>query len=122
MKFVQPKKHILDNEAPEELKTLIKEQSYSQFSIVKRGIQTVKEHKKAMFMVVDYVDPNFPMTMWVRLLPQAVLTLNLLHTSNAALNVAECEILHGAFDYNTMPLAPLVCAVHAYMATKWKRT
>jgi hypothetical protein len=51
------------------------------------------------------------MNLWDRLLPQTVLALNLLRQSNLAPTVSAYQYIHGAFDYNKMPLAPMGCVV-----------
>ncbi len=60
------------------------------------------------------VDINFPMNLWDRLLPQTVLTLILLRQSNIALTVTAYQYIHGAFNYNKMPLAQMGCAVQIH--------
>jgi hypothetical protein len=54
------------------------------------------------------------MNLWDRLLPQTVLALNLLRQSNLAPTVSAYQYIHGAFDYNKMPLAPMGCAVQIH--------
>jgi hypothetical protein len=54
------------------------------------------------------------MKLWDRLLPQAVLTLSLLQQSNIAPTVSAYQYIHGAFDYNKMPLAPMGRAVRIH--------
>ena len=80
-------------------------------SHAERAIQTFKNHFKA---VIAGVDDNLPMHLWDRLLPQTVLTLNLLRQSNVAPTVSAYQYIHGAFDYNKMPLAPMGCAVQIH--------
>jgi hypothetical protein len=52
--------------------------------------------------------------LWDRLLPQTVLTLNLLRQSNIAPTVSAYQYIHGAFDYNKMQLALMACAVQIH--------
>jgi hypothetical protein len=54
------------------------------------------------------------MRLWDKLLPQTVLTLNLLRQSDVAPTVSAYQYVHGNFDYNKMPLAPLGCAVQLF--------
>jgi hypothetical protein len=61
------------------------------------------------------------MQLWDRVLPQAVLTLNLLHQSNAVPTISVWQYVHGNFDYNRMPLAPMGCAVQLFQNSE-KRT
>jgi hypothetical protein len=81
--MIQPTTHILDNEASEPYKAEIKKNCTIQLvpsgnycrNLAERTIQTFKNNFKA---IIVGVDDNFPMNLWNRLLPQAVLTLNLL--------------------------------------------
>jgi hypothetical protein len=54
------------------------------------------------------------MNLWDRLLPQTILTLNLLRQSNVAPTVSAYQYANGPFDYNRMPLAPMGCAVQIH--------
>ncbi len=80
-------------------------------NLAERAIQTFKNHFKA---VIAEVDKTFPMQLWDRLLPQTVLTLNLLQQSNVASTVSAYQYVNGAFDYNKMPLAPMGCTVQIH--------
>ncbi len=80
--------HILDNEASEEFKREIQKHCTIQLvpldnhrqNLAEQAIQTFKNHFKA---ILAGVDDTFPMRLWDRLLPQTILTLNLLRQSNA---------------------------------------
>ncbi len=78
------------------------------WNLAERAIQTFKNHFKA---ILAGVDDNLPMRLWDKLLPQTVLTLNLLRQSNVAPTVLAYQYIHGNFNYNKMPLAPLGCTV-----------
>ncbi len=54
------------------------------------------------------MDDSFPMKLWDKLLPQTVLTLNLLRQSNFAPTVSAYQYVRRIFDYNKMLLAPMV--------------
>ena len=116
---VKPTTHILDNEALAAFKAEIKKNCTIQLvppdnhrrNLAERAMQTFKNHFKA---VIAGVDDNFPMHLWDRLLPQTVLTLNLLQQSNVAPTVSAYQYVHGAFDYNKMLLAPMGCAVQIH--------
>jgi hypothetical protein len=56
------------------------------------------------------------MRLWDRLLPQTIRTLNLLRQSNAVPTVSAWQYVHGNFDYNKMPLAPMGCAVQLHQS------
>jgi hypothetical protein len=116
---VRPITHILDNEVTEVYKAEIKKNCKMQLvppgdhqqNLAERAIQTFKIHVKA---TIAGVDDNCPMNLWDRLLPQTALTLNLLRQSNIAPTVSAYQYVHGAFDYNKMPLAPMGCVVQIH--------
>ncbi len=62
------------------------------------------------------------MKLWDKLLPQTILTLNLLRQSNAVPTVSAHQYIHGQFNYNAMPLAPIGCAVQMHKAPTKCRT
>ncbi len=68
------------------------------------------------------VDDNFPIRLRDRLLPQMVLTLNLLRQSNVAPTVSAYQYVHGVFDYNRMPLGPMGCAVQIHVSNERRGT
>jgi hypothetical protein len=80
---VKPTTHFLNNEALAAYKAEIKKNCTIQLvppdnhrrNLAEQAIQTFKNHFKS---VTAGVDKNFPMRLWDRLLPQTVLTLNLL--------------------------------------------
>ncbi len=116
---VWPITHILDNEVLEAYKAEIKKNCIIQLvppgnhqqNLAERAIQTFKNHFKA---IIAGVDNNFLMNLWDRFLPQTALTLNLLRQSNIAPTVSVYQYIHGAFDYNKMPLALMWCAVQIH--------
>jgi hypothetical protein len=124
---VRPRTHILDNEAPTAFKVEIKKNCSLQLvppdnhrrNLAERAIQTFKSHFKA---ILAGVADNFPMNLWDRLLPQTILTLNLLRQSNVAPTVSAYQYVNGAFDYNKMPLAPMGCAVQIHENSERRRS
>jgi hypothetical protein len=110
---VSPNWHILDNEAPEKLKQAIRENhcrveltptDMHRRNAAEQAIQTFKGH----FISIPAGVPNsFPINQWHELLPQTVLTLNLLRQSNVAPNISAWAYHHISFDYNRMPIAPM---------------
>ncbi len=93
----KPTRHILDNEASAAFKTEIRKTCTIQLvppdnnrrNLAERAIQTFKNHFKS---VIAGVDDNFPIHLWDRLLPQTILTLNLLRQSNVAPTVSRIDI------------------------------
>ena len=59
------------------------------------------------------VDPSFPIHLLGQLIPQAVLTSNLLQQLNVVPKVLTYAFMNGTFEYNVMPIASLVCAIQA---------
>jgi hypothetical protein len=120
---VKPKTHILNNEASAEFKKEIQKNCSIQLvppdnhqrNLAERAIQTFKSHFK---LILAGVDDSFPMQLWDRLLPQAILTLNLLCQSNTVPTILAWQYVHGNFDYNKIPLAPLGCAVQLYQSSE----
>jgi hypothetical protein len=88
-------------------------------NLAERAIQTFKSHFKA---VLAGVDDTFPMRLWDRLLPQTILTLNLLRQSNAVPTVSAWQYVKGNFDYNKTPLAPMGCAVQLHQSNDIRTT
>jgi hypothetical protein len=120
---VKPKTHILDNKALAEFKKEIQKNCTIQLvpldnhqrNLAERPIQMFKSHFK---LILAGVDDSFPMQLWDRLLPHAILTLNLLHQSNAVPTILAWQYVHGNFDYNKTPLAPMGCAVQLYQSSE----
>ena len=88
-------------------------------NVDKQEIQTFKGH---FISVLAGVDAKFPINQWDELLPQTILTLNLLRQSNVAPNVSAWAYHHGNFDYNRMPIAPMGCAVQFHIKPSRRKT
>ena len=125
--MIKPYLHILDNEASEKFKTAIKENCDLQLvppdthrrNLAERAIQTFKSH---FISILAAVEPNFPMNLWDRLVPQAVVTLNLLWQSCKNPAISAYQHVNGVFDYNKTPLGPLGCAVEMHESANRRRT
>jgi hypothetical protein len=123
----KPSMHILDNEASVAFKTEIKKNCGLQLvppdthrrNLTERAIQTFKSH---FIAILAGVDPSFPMNLWDHLVPQTVLTLNLLQQSHEMPTVSAYQFVNGTFDYNKMPLAPMGCAVQIHESTNRQKT
>jgi hypothetical protein len=88
-------------------------------NIAEKGMQTFKGHFKS---VLAGVSDDFPIQEWDELIPQTVLTLNLLRQSNVAPNISAYAYHHGSFDYSRMPLAPMGCAVQFHIKPDKRKT
>lgn len=68
-----------------------------------RAISTFKDHFIAGLASTDKL---FPIHLWDRLIPQSILTLNLMRQSRLNPRLSAEAQLNGAFDFNKTPLAP----------------
>jgi hypothetical protein len=109
---LRPKLQRLDNEASVLLQDFMSDQQID-FQLVpphihrrnaaERAIRTWKNHFIAGLCSTDQ---NFPLHLWDRLLPQAMISLNLLRGSRINPKLSAYAQVHGAFDFNRTPLAP----------------
>eukprot|EP00804_Cyclotella_cryptica_P008989 CCRYP_003095-RA/>CCRYP_003095-RA protein AED:0.22 eAED:0.22 QI:0/0/0/1/1/1/7/0/754 len=120
---VFPRKHLLDNEISNAMKTLITDKYKMTYELVPPGCHrrnaaevAIRNSKSHFLSILAGVADNFPMKLWDQLLPQAEITINLLRQSNATLTVSAYAHLNGPFDYNKMPLALMWCKVQAIAA------
>ncbi len=109
---LKPRLQRLDNEAPAALKSYMLQQDVDyqlvpphvhRRNAAERAISTFKDHFIAGLASTDKL---FPMHQWCRLIPQCVLTLNLLRQSRLNHRLSAEEQLNGTYDFNRTPLAP----------------
>ena len=125
---LRPRLHTLDNEASTILKNFLTAE-HVEYQLVpphihrrnsaERAIQTFKNH---FIAGLASTDPNFPLSNWCRLLPQAELTLNLLRPSRLNPKLSAYAQLEGAFDFNRTPLAPPGTRVIVHEKPNQRRT
>jgi Reverse transcriptase (RNA-dependent DNA polymerase) len=117
---MRPKIHILDNECSAELKSYLQSQQIDyqlapphvhRRNAAERAIRTFKNHFIAGLCSLD---PRFPLHLWDRLLPQAVITLNLLRGSRVNPKQSAWAQYNGQFDFDRTPLGPPGCRVLAH--------
>jgi hypothetical protein len=84
-----------------------------------RAICTFEEH---VVEGVASVDPDFPLHLWERILPQAEMTLNLLLKSRQHPQLSTAEHYHGMLDYNKTDFAPSGCQIIAHEKPSKRRT
>ena len=86
-----------------------------------RAIWTFKAH---FLSILAGVANDYQRNVWDLLLPQAVLTLNLLRQAMLNPTVLASEFIEEPLDYNANPLAPLSCLVmiHKKTATRTHET
>jgi hypothetical protein len=102
----------LDNEASKLLKTYLHQQDIT-FQVVppyshrrnsaERALRSFKDH---LIAGLCSTDKSFPMHLWDRLLPQAVITLNMLRTSRINPKISAATHIFGKYDFNRAPMAP----------------
>ena len=109
---VAPHTWVLDNEKSE-----ILEEAFTKYKVnfqlvppfthranlAERAIQTFKAHFKTG---LDLAHPNFPKTQWDRLIPQAVMTLNMLRSARINPKISAYASIFGEFNFNATPLLP----------------
>jgi hypothetical protein len=69
-----------------------------------------------------FKDPNFPLNLWDRILPQVEITLNLLRTSRLHPQLSAAAHFHGLSDYNKTSFAPPGCKIIAHDKPSKRRT
>eukprot|EP00804_Cyclotella_cryptica_P002310 CCRYP_004049-RA/>CCRYP_004049-RA protein AED:0.34 eAED:0.37 QI:0/-1/0/1/-1/1/1/0/498 len=125
---VNPNWHVLDSEAPEELKQAIRVNGcrveltpadLHRRNAAERAIHKFKGH---FISVLAGIADGFPINQWDELLPQTILPLNLLRKSNVAPNISAWAYHHGSFDYNRMPIAPMGCEVQFHIKPTRRKT
>jgi hypothetical protein len=109
---LRPKLACLDNKCSQLLKEYLTSKGVDyqiappyihRRNAAERAIQTLKNHIIAGLRTCD---DNFPLHLWDRLLPQAILTLNLLQGSRINPRLSAYTQVHGQYIYNTHPLDP----------------
>ena len=120
---------ILDNESSKAYKHTITSDWGIKFQLVpphihrrnaaERAIRTFKAH---FLSILAGIAHDYPKHCWDLLLPQTVITLNLLRQSKANPTMSAYECMHGPFDYNATPLGPLGCPVFIHKKTSQRHT
>jgi hypothetical protein len=84
-----------------------------------KAIRTFKEHFKSGLTTLD---PDFPIHLSDRLLPQAEITLNLLRASRLHPQLSAAAHYHGLTDYNKTAFGPPGCKIIANEKPSQRRT
>ena len=109
---LKPKLHMLDNEFSQNIiDFMICVDEKYQFvpphinsrNAAERAIQTFKNR---FIPGLSSVHKLFPMHLWWRLIPQSILSLNLLWGSRMNPKLSAHAQINGSFDFNATPLAP----------------
>jgi hypothetical protein len=125
---LQPKLTRLDNEALQLLKSYLHDKNIA-FQLVptyshrrnaaERAIIPFKDHLIAR---ICSTDKAFPMHLWDKLLPQAVITLNILNISRINPKLSASTHIDGQYDYNRAPMAPPGTIIIAHETPNRRRT
>jgi hypothetical protein len=117
---LKPKLMKLDNEASKLLKDYLHQQDIT-FQLVppyshirsssERAIRSFKDH---LIAGLCSTDRSFPMHLWDRILPQAVMPLNLLRPSKINPKISAATHISGQYDFNRAPMAPPVTRIIAH--------
>jgi hypothetical protein len=109
---LKPKLMKLDNEASKLLKAYLHQQDIT-FQLVPPYSHRRNSAERAIISFKDHLiaglcstDKSFPMHLWDRLLPQAVMTLNMLRTSRISPKLSAATHIFGQYDFNRSPMAP----------------
>jgi hypothetical protein len=125
---LKPKLMKLDNVASILLKTYLHEQNIS-FQLVppyshrrnsaEREIRSFKDH---LIAGICSTDKSFSMYLWDILLPQEVITLNMLRTSRINPKLSAATHIYGQYDFNRAPMAPPGTTIIAHEIPNRRRT
>ena len=124
----KPQFHHLDNECSHELKQWFVNHNVQyqlapphehRSNAAERAIRTAKNHLAAGWWSMD---PDFPMHLWDKTIPQAELTLNLLRHSRLNPKLSAWEQIHGRYDFNRTPIAPPGIRVKAHARPTQRQT
>ena len=114
---IQPEIQRLDNKTSKDLINAIKEKGLKyqiaspgnhRILAVERQIRTLKTHMLA-FLIGCH--PSFPANCWDLIIPQCVLTINMVQPSQINPRKLAYNEIWGNFDYNATPLGPPGCNV-----------
>ena len=109
---IKPKLHVLDNELSDDMRQAIQATDTEiqrvpphnhRRNAAERAIQTFKNHFIAGLATAD---PKFPLREWDRLIPQAIITLNIMRECRINPKLSAYAYLFGQFNFNATPLAP----------------
>jgi hypothetical protein len=125
---LEPKLMKLDNEASKLFKDYLYQQDII-FQLVppyshrrnsaERAIRSFKYH---LIAGLCSTDKSFPMHLWDIILPQAVITLNMLRTSRINPKLSAATHLFRQYDFNRAPMAPPGTRIIAHETPGRRRT
>jgi hypothetical protein len=125
---LKPTLMTLENEASKLLKDYLHDEDIN-FQLVlpyghrrnaaERAIHSFKDH---LIEGLCFTDKYFPMHLWDRFRPQAILTLNMLRTSRINQNISAAIHLDGKYKYSRAPMLPPVTIIITRETPNRRRT
>jgi hypothetical protein len=112
LRCFKPLLQRLDNEASRALQTFMDEEDIGfqlappqihRWNTADRAMRTFKNH---FIAGICSTNRDFPLNLWYKLVPQCIITLNLLRRSRINPQLSPKAHMHGSFDFNRTPLAP----------------
>jgi hypothetical protein len=125
---LKPKLMKLDNDASKLLKTYLHQQDIT-FQLVPSYSHRRNSAERAIISFKDHLiaglcstDKSFPMHMWDILLPQSVITLNMLRISRINPKLSAATHIFGQYDFKRAPMAPPGTRIIAHETPNQRRT
>jgi hypothetical protein len=125
---LQPKLTRLENEASQLLNSYLHDK-YITFKLVppyshirNTAERVIRSFKYPLISGICSTDKAFPMHLWYRLLPQAVIKLNMLCISRINPKLSSSTHIDGQYDYNRAPKAPLGIRIITHETPNRRRT
>eukprot|EP00957_Ditylum_brightwellii_P077425 5882544-Ditylum_brightwellii.AAC.1 len=120
--------HWIDNEAPAGIKRY-NVQNTMKYQLVPPNLRrtnaverVIRMFKKHYIAILASVDPNFPMHLWGRLLPQACMTRNILQPCRLNPKLSTYLSLEGIHDYSAHHIAPFGIEVTVHKTANQQAT
>lgn len=120
---------VLDNEASQKYRQVIKEKWKCKFQLVPPDVhrrnaaeQEIRTSKVHFLSVLAGINPSFLNYLWDLLLPQTKLTLNPLQQAMLKPEVLAWEYFTGQYNYDATPIGPLGCRVMIHTKTSRRKT
>mmetsp|Transcript_17892 Transcript_17892/g.45411 ORF Transcript_17892/g.45411 Transcript_17892/m.45411 type:complete len:280 (+) Transcript_17892:1233-2072(+) len=76
--------------------------------------RSAPDFKNHFVATLATADMHFPLHAWHHLIPHAEISLNLLRTCTADPRISAWTALHGAYSFNSQPIAPPGCFILAF--------
>ena len=99
-----PKLNIMDNKASRRTVVQLAPPQTHKRNAAECAIRTFKHH---VVSVLESVDNKLLIYLWLRIVKQAEITINVLRTSRTNPRLLVYAQIFGTFDFNTTPIAPL---------------